>query len=132
MPKLSTVLNDGDIVYVAGPMRGIVGFNWLEFDKAAMLVQTRPGPRLQTINPIDLDDASGFDCRTFRPPESVDAKTFWSEIPKVDGLSGMSLKEIINRDLAAIMHCQGMYMLSGWENLGGRNGRTLYSIVAPA
>ena len=84
-------------VYVAGPMTGIEAFNFPAFDFA------RDGLRFagyEVVSPADLDRAIGFD-------------------PTKNTLDGFDKLAAIRRDIEAIIECDAIYMLQGWENSVG-------------
>lgn len=94
-------------VYIAGPMRGIKYFNFPAFDLAAKRLKKHF--QWEVINPADLDRLTGFDPQTL--PEDYD----WNDL----SACGFNLDDAIRRDIDAIMTCQGMVMLQGWENSKG-------------
>jgi len=98
-------LERGEMIYVAGPMRGRHQYNAKSFDDAAAMIRKLD---LQVINPIDLDSVDGVDCRLL--PDC----TNWSVLP-----DGMNLDDIVYRDLGAIQACEGIYMLNGWQQSTG-------------
>lgn len=87
-------------IYVAGPMRGIRYYNFPAFDAARESLE-RDG--WEVVSPADLDRDSGFD--PFLMPEDHD----WSKLPK-----GFELRDIIRRDLDALLSCEAIYRLEGW------------------
>lgn len=99
-------------IYISGPMRGIPLFNFPAFDSAAdalSVIGEYP------VSPADLDRASGFN------PESLPADFDWNTTP-----DGFSIKDAIDRDIAAIKTCKAIYMLDGWErSLGARAEKAL-------
>jgi len=97
-----SVADSGFTAYIAGPMTGYPEFNRHAFDEAEDLLKTTTG--YTVINPISLDFEGGLDCT---------------------GKSGYELRSreemlvIIKRDLDAILGCQMMLMLEGWEKSTG-------------
>jgi hypothetical protein len=91
--------------YVAGPMRGRPFFNFPAFDKARDYLEALG---CSVISPADLDRESGFD------PAGLPADHDWSFIP-----NGFDLHAAIDRDIAALKRCDGIYLLEGWENSRG-------------
>lgn len=84
--------------YVAGPMRGYKNFNFDAFDSAANDLRAMGHV---AISPTDLD----------RVHEG------WVDYPPDDLVVDGDLKRrCITRDLMAIMECDALYMLPGWEN----------------
>lgn len=87
-------------------MRGIRLFNFPAFDETAkMILALGVG---QPISPADIDRAVGFDPTTL--PKDYD----WNKIPP-----GLNLREIIDRDIAALKTCHSIYLLKGWEKSTG-------------
>lgn len=98
-------------VYIAGPMTGYPYFNFSLFDEMRDdLTQLGHKP----ISPADLDRAYGFD--PYQYPELADPSNNggkWLAEAK------FSLPEAIRRDVDAILQCDWMVMLPGWENSRG-------------
>ena len=88
-------------IYIAGPMRGIPKYNFPAFDAAAERLYNEGW---DAVNPADLDRALGFD------PEDFPADFDWTSLD-----SGLSLKDIVKKDLDAIQQCDAIFMLAGWE-----------------
>ena len=88
-------------IYIAGPMRGKKWFNFPDFDWAKESLE-RAG--WEVISPADLDREIGFDVASL-PPD-----TDWSDVSKL----GFDLKAAIQRDVAAILNCDAIFMLHGW------------------
>jgi hypothetical protein len=93
-------------VYLAGPMRGIKHFNFPAFDAARDRLKQQGH---EVISPADLDREIGFDETAF--PDDYD----WIDLKKI----GFSLEDAIWRDVEAIMECDAIYMLRGWEESKG-------------
>ena len=88
-------------VYIAGPMRGIVNYNFPAFDTARdMLV----GLGHDVVSPADLDRAAGF----------VDEQDGAVELT-----SEFSIEKALRQDLAAICSCDAVAFLPGWETSAG-------------
>ena len=87
--------------YVAGPMRSKKWLNFPAFDKARDLLIEQG---YKVISPADLDRECGFDATKL--PEDTD----WNLIPK-----DFSLEECVKRDVEAVMGCDCIFMLPGWE-----------------
>ena len=88
--------------YIAGAMRGRVGFAFDLFDAARDKLIAEGD---EVVSPADIDRAHGFDPKNL--PEDWD----WSVIPDADILK---LEHIIPRDINALLECDGIYMLKGW------------------
>lgn len=90
-------------VYIAGPMRGIPQYNFPAFDEAAKMLR---GIYETVISPADLDREIGF----VMPVEPWN----WNELPL-----GFDFKAAQERDLAAVMESDAIYLLDGWEKSKG-------------
>ena len=88
-------------VYIAGPMRGIMYYNFPAFDYAKAELEERG---FEVISPADLDRANGFDALDLLQSSN------WSAIP-----DHFDFEACVDRDLKAIKECGGIYMLDGWE-----------------
>lgn len=84
------------LIYVCGPMRGIADFNFPAFDAAAVALRAEGH---DVVNPAELDRRAGLDETT--PPEKVCVKT------------------AMLRDLPALLGCDAVYALPGWEGSTG-------------
>lgn len=93
-------------IYIAGPMRGKKWFNFPDFDWAKECLM-RAG--WEVISPADLDREIGFDVKSL-PPD-----TDWSDVSKL----GFDLRAAIQRDMAAILDCDAIFMLHGWSESRG-------------
>jgi hypothetical protein len=86
-------------VYIAGPMRGYPNHNFDAFYSAEKKWQKNP--MIEKIhNPARMDEDEGFD-----PSTAVDSKEH--------------LRSCMKRDLNAILDCNAMVMLHGWEHSEG-------------
>lgn len=94
-------------VYIAGPMKGIPLFNFAAFDDAEDFIEERMG--CEAVNPAQIDREYGFN------PEYLPADHDWNVIPPSAG----TREEIMRRDINALLTCQAIYMLPGWENSAG-------------
>lgn len=84
-------------VYLAGPMRGIVDFNFPAFDAAR---DDLVAQGYVVISPADLDREAGFD-------------------PRVDSMEKFDLDAARRRDLEAVMSVDELVLLPGWRNSKG-------------
>jgi hypothetical protein len=90
-------------VYIAGPMRGIKFCNFPSFDDARdMLLKQGHAVR----SPADMDRDNGFDAMAL--PVDYD----WNKIP----MTKSELEDCLRRDFEAVVWCDQIYMLDGWEN----------------
>ena len=85
-------------IYIAGPMQGKPLYNFPLFDEAAASLE-RDG--FEPVNPAELDRQAGFD------PANGDVVT-----PEF-------LEQARKRDLEALLTCDGILMLPGWEKSKG-------------
>jgi hypothetical protein len=85
-------------VYIAGPMRGYERFNFPAFDAAGALLR-RLGH--EPVSPADMDRARGFDEGCEGP------------------LPAPFIAEALKRDFAAILTCDAIAFLPGWEKSAG-------------
>lgn len=92
-------------VYVAGPMRGYVRFNFPAFFAMSDVLRTAG---FDPVNPAQLDIDDGY------KPDDVPADWDWSQYPP-----GFSADDVVDRDLKAIMTCDNYIMLPGWEKSVG-------------
>lgn len=91
--------------YLAGPMRGYHLLNFPAFDSAAADLR-RHG--LTVVSPAELDRAAGFD------PAHLPKDWDWTALP-------FPLRLAVERDLAAILKCDAIHLLPGWqESIGAR------------
>lgn len=94
-------------IYIAGPMRGKVFYNFPAFDVAARVLYDEDW---LPVNPAQLDRDAGFD------PLSLPAHHNWSELPP-----GFDFAACRKRDLDALETCNAIYMLKGWrDSVGAR------------
>ncbi len=98
------------VLYIAGPMRGVAWFNYPLFDRVAKELRDAGN---EVISPADEDRKVGFD--PFANPEYriADACTFPSEA------SFESFDKTVRRCLEAVLRCDEIVLLPGWENSQG-------------
>jgi hypothetical protein len=87
------------LLYIAGPMRGYPRFNFDAFDAAALDLR---GKGFDVISPADLDRAIGFD-------------------PDRDEATPEFMAGAMQRDIEAVMRCEAVVLLPGWEKSTGVN-----------
>jgi hypothetical protein len=92
-------------VYILGPMRGIPQYNFPAFD--AMEKELRRWG-YDPVNPAALDRDHGFVL------ENVPANQDWTKMP-----AGMKIRDIVLRDLRAVMSCGSYIALPGYEKSKG-------------
>lgn len=92
-------------IYIAGPMRGHFQFNFDAFDSARDHLKEHGW---NVVSPADLDRENGFDPS--RLPDNFD----WMTVP-----DDFNLEDAIRRDVEAILQCDAIYMLKGWEDSKG-------------
>lgn len=90
--------------YIAGPMRGYPEFNKPAFMRADKILSDLGHT---VFNPVTLDEAHGI---------SLDGLT--GDMDELN-LTNKELRDIITRDLAAVLECDAVYMLRGWERSEG-------------
>lgn len=96
------------VLYIAGPMRGIAFFNYPMFDRVAKNLREAGN---EVISPADEDrKQDGFD--PFANPEyaNPDACVFPKE---------MDFSKTVRRCLDAVLRCDEIVLLPGWENSNG-------------
>lgn len=87
-------------MYLAGPMRSVKFYNFPAFDAAAERLRAEGHT---VFNPTDIDREAGFDPTTL--PEDHD----WDKMPEC-----LNLREVIKRDIDAILECDTIMLLPGW------------------
>ena len=100
-------MSDKKKIYIAGPMRGILFYNFPAFDDAAKFLAWLGW---EVINPAQLDRDVGFDAM------KLDADSDWHQDPPDFDFAGC-----IERDIEAVKKCDAIYLLKGWENSVGAN-----------
>lgn len=84
-------------VYIAGPMTNYPAWNFPAFDFARDFLRLQGH---EVVSPADLDRAVGFD----------------GSAPNLDGFDKLAA---IRRDIEAIIECDAIYMLRGWDDSTG-------------
>lgn len=102
------------LVYIAGPMRGCVHYNFESFDFTADQIR-RQG--YNVISPADMDRAAGFDGLAC--PNDTD----WTKIP-----DDFDMQAACKRDAQAVMDCDMVYLLTGWETSKGAQAEVSLAI----
>lgn len=92
-------------VYIAGPMRGKLYFNFPAFDTAQADLELRG---YSVISPAAMDREHGFD------PMALPIDTDWAAIP-----NGFNLRDAVRRDYEAILQVDELCLLPGWQNSKG-------------
>ena len=91
--------------YLAGPMRNHPRFNFPAFDAAAADLR---GQGSTVISPAEIDRRDGFE------PASLPANWDWRILP-----DGFDLRLAVKRDIEALVTCDAIHLLPGWENSKG-------------
>lgn len=102
-------------IYIAGPMRGIPQYNFPEFDAAAEKLFNQGW---DPVNPAELDRKLGY------YPEEMLEDSDWNSLPE-----GFPLKEIVAKDIEALIECDAIYMLAGWEKSKGAKAEIAVAIL---
>jgi hypothetical protein len=96
------------VLYIAGPMRGIAWFNYPMFDRVAKELREAGN---EVISPADEDRLhDGFNPYANPAHAHPDACTF----PKT-----MDFSNTVRRCLEAVLRCDEIVLLPGWENSNG-------------
>jgi hypothetical protein len=96
------------VLYIAGPMRGIAWFNYPMFDRVAKELRDAGN---EVISPADEDRREdGFDPYANPSHANPDACTFPHE---------MDFGKTVRRCLDAVLRCDEIVLLPGWENSNG-------------
>lgn len=85
--------------YLAGPMRGIERFNVDAFNEAKKELEWAGW---KVVSPVDLDIQAGLNYDTLKQED-------------------LDMDAIIRRDLHAVMNCDAIFLLPGWEKSKGAN-----------
>lgn len=91
-------------IYLAGPMRGYKLFNFPAFDEAKRKLELQGAT---VISPADIDRSIGIH------PETL-GNWDWQQLP-----TGYTTEQFIQQDIAAILTCDALYLLKGWQNSKG-------------
>jgi hypothetical protein len=92
--------------YIAGPMRSIKLYNFPAFDAAAKDLRANG---IEVVSPAELDrNEAGFD------PTKLPDDWDWSTLPE-----DFCLRHAAARDLAAILTCDAIHLLPGWQDSKG-------------
>ena len=91
--------------YIAGPMRGVPRFNFPAFEVAEKYLIS---VGMEPYNPARVDIEMGYD--PYALPDDWD----WWTLPE-----GLLMEDIAQRDLSAVIDCDSIYLLEGWENSAG-------------
>ena len=89
-------------VYISGPMRHHKHYNFPAFDAAEAALA---GMGHDAINPATLDRQAGL---------VFPADQDWGQLPE-----GVSMLDTFQRDIAALLDCDAIYMLDGWQRSVG-------------
>jgi hypothetical protein len=92
-------------IYIAGPMRSIPYYNFPEFAKAREKLLLEG---FDVVSPADLDLAVGVN------PYGLPVDYDWSTLPP-----GMDFEACLKRDTEAVLSCDAIFMLRGWERSKG-------------
>ena len=84
------------LVYIAGPMRGIPGYNYPLFNEVAKVLRQTG---YQVINPTEIGDYFG-------KPEDLEKDTRLRDL-------------VMSIELLCVIKCDAICLLEGWENSEG-------------
>ena len=97
-----------EVMYIVGPMRGIAWFNYPLFDRVAKELREAGN---EVISPADEDrNQDGFDPFANQRYRIADACVFPHE---------MDFGKTVRRCLDAVLRCDEIVLLPGWENSNG-------------
>jgi nucleoside 2-deoxyribosyltransferase len=96
--------------YLAGPMRGHKEYNFPRFTAACVRLR-RAG--LNIVSPHEMDLDAGFNPKT--KPVDVDLDT---------------LREMLERDMIAVLHSDGVIVLPSWETSAGARAEVSLAFAA--
>ena len=88
-------------IYIAGPMRGYAAYNFPAFDRAERILRNRD---YHPVSPAAMDRL--FEGWGAAPPEGIE---FTQE----------DFKRFILRDIVALMDCDAICRLPGWQDSKG-------------
>lgn len=112
--RCSNLVKEAKTCYIAGPMRGIKWFNFPAFDEAAKVLAKQG---YFPISPADIDRKNGFH------PEELPEDHDWNVVPE----TGPTLAQVVDRDIKAVLECDAIYLLKGWEKSTG--ARAEYAVA---
>jgi hypothetical protein len=113
-PRCSNLVKEAKTCYIAGPMRGIKWFNFPEFDQAVKVLKKQG---YFPISPAEIDRNNGFH------PEELPEDHDWNVVPE----TGPTLAQVVDRDIKAVLECDAIYLLKGWEKSTG--ARAEYAVA---
>ena len=97
--------------YIAGPMRKYPWYNFDAFDRAAGTMRQL---KWRALNPADLDRKAGFDPHTCGIKGAAEGAIPIALLPKHS-----SLREIVRRDVLAVLRSNILILLPGWRKSVG-------------
>lgn len=83
-------------IYISGPMTGIKDHNFAAFDEAADYLRSQGWP---VVSPADIAREEG--------------------VTETSSCDGALLRRIQEQDVALLLTCKALFMLSGWHNSAG-------------
>lgn len=93
------------VIYLSGPMRSIPYYNFPAFDRVAYVLRMEGHT---VLSPADIDREYGFDAMHLAPDHDC------NKIPE-----GFDFKACVRRDIDAVLLCDRVIMLPGWERSKG-------------
>lgn len=114
-------------VYIAGPMRGHVYYNFDSFLSAEAellerrVIETECGERIEVteiVNPARIELDNGFD--PYALPDDHD----WDSVPP-----GHTMEEYMARDLPLVMKSDAVYLLPDWRSSKGASAEASVAVA---
>ena len=111
MSKLLSKPKQWGRVYIAGPMTGKEQFNFAAFDEAKRVIEWAG---IVAVSPADMDRARGFDALKIG-----DGPVSWDDPVWALNIMGITQRELMGECCRAVLECDAIYLLPGWEKSKG-------------
>lgn len=102
-------------VYIAGPMSGIPEFNFPAFFRAERLLKEQ---EYEVVNPADKSAEKDLDPEAYEQGDGAKAIE-----------TGFNFREAYRWDTNAVIDCDGIYMLKGWQYSPGAVGEHAVAVA---